>query len=133
MLTKHPGYWAITGTLIGFGLISFDIYFIAYPCLLVGLGLIIYGVIRLGIGGIWAALLGFGTLPALMLVWDIVTAPPPCQPGGLSLPPHTAQLACSYIPPSYFLFAVLFGAIALMGGAWPLLRRLRTRHGAPTR
>lgn len=128
MRTAHPVYWAITGTLIGLGLISFDIYFILYPCLFVGLVLIIYGGIRMGFGGFWAALIGLGTLPALILVLDIVTAAPPCPPGGLSLPPNsTSQVSCSIIPSSYYLFAVIFGVIALIGGAWPLFRRLRSR------
>ena len=117
-------YWLIAGALTGFGVIG--ILSIGFPFLLAGLGMVIFGVIRFKARGFWAALIGFGTLPALILIGDIITAPPPCTGQILTLPPNTSSVSCGYIPDSYYIMAGIFGAIALVGMAWPLLRRLRT-------
>jgi hypothetical protein len=117
-------YWLVAGALTGFGVIG--ILSIGFPFLLAGLGMVIYGVIRFKARGFWAALIGFGTLPALILIWDIISAPPPCTGQVLTLPPDTSSVSCGYIPDSYYLMAVIFGVIALVGMVWPLLRRLRT-------
>jgi hypothetical protein len=122
MLNWRFFYWMVAGALIGFGAIG--ILSIGLPFLFIGLGMVTYGIIHFRARGFWAALIGFGTLPALILIVDILTAPPPCTGQPLTLPPNTS-MSCSYIPDSYYIMAVIFGAIALVGMAWPLLRRLR--------
>ena len=124
-------YWVMAGGLIGFGLIG--ILSIGFPFLLVGLAMVIYGVIRRWVDTVWAAFVGFGILPALFLLYDLITAPLPCPPQGLSLPPNAASLSCGSIPGRYAVLVVIFGVIALAGGIWPLLRRLRTRNASATR
>jgi len=52
-------YWFIAGGLVGTGFIGFDIYFIFIPCLIVGVSLVIFGIMRWGTGRLWAAFLGF--------------------------------------------------------------------------
>jgi len=118
-------YWIVAGALIGFGVIG--ILSIGLPFLLIGLGMVVYGIIRFRARGFWAALIGFGTLPAFILIVDIITAPPPCNGQPLVLPPNASSVSCGYIPTSYYILAVFFGAIALLGMAWPLLQRLRSR------
>ncbi len=118
-------YWMVAGALAGFGVIG--ILSIGLPFLLIGLGMVIYGVVRFKARAFWGALIGFGTLPALILIGDIITAPPPCTGQILTLPPNTSSVSCGYIPDSYYIMAGIFGAIALVGMIWPLLRRLRTR------
>jgi hypothetical protein len=108
-------YMALAGALIGFGLISFDIMFISYPCLLAGIGLCIYGITRQGSAKIWAVLFGLGLLPALILTMDIFTAPPPCTGQPLIIPPHGSSASCGFIPGSYYVMAAIFWAIALAG------------------
>jgi hypothetical protein len=126
MRTWQLLYWMSAGGLIGFGLIG--ILSIGFPFLLVGLGMVIYGAVRRWIDTFWAAFVGFGILPALFLMYDIITTPPPCPPQGLSLPPHATSVSCGSIPGSYSVLLVIFGVIALAGGIWPLIRRFRTRN-----
>lgn len=119
-------YWFITGGLLGFGLISFDIFFLAIPCLLVGLGLVIFGIIRWGPHNLWAAFIGFGAIPAFFLISDIIRSYPPCPPQGLMIPPNAPSgttLSCGYTPPTYYFLLTGFVIIALIGAVWPLLRR----------
>ncbi len=118
-------YWMVAGALIGFGLIS--ILSIGLPFLLIGLGMVTYGIVRFRARGFWAALIGFGTLPAFILIVDIITASPPCNGQPLILLPNASSVSCRSIPTSYYILAVFFGAIALLGMAWTLLRRLRSR------
>ena len=59
-------YWLLTGALIGFGCIA--ILSIGFAFLMLGLILLPVGAIRLGGRGLWAALVGLGGLPALILV-----------------------------------------------------------------
>lgn len=130
MAARQLFYWLLAGALIGFGVIG--ILSIGFPFLLVGCGLVIYGIIRFRFRGFWAFLVGFGTLPAIILMVDILTAPPPCTGQPLLLPPHVSSISCGYIPPSYYNLAIFFGCTALLGGVWPLLRvllrRLRARR-----
>jgi hypothetical protein len=126
MRTWQLLYWVSAGGLIGFGLIG--ILSIGFPFLLVGLGMVIYGAVRRWMDTLWAAFVGFGIFPTLFLIYDIITAPPPCPPQGLSLPPNATSVSCGYIPGSYYVLLVIFGVIALAGGLWPLIRRFRTRN-----
>ena len=111
-------YWLVTGALIGFGFIG--ILSIGWPFLLVGLAMVVYGAIRLGGSGVWSLLVGLGGLPTAFLIIDIVTAPPPCPPGGtlpFRLPSGALAYSCSG-PNSYPMLAAIFGAIGLAGLIW---------------
>lgn len=131
MQTRRILYWALAGALMGFGYIG--ILSIGFPFLLLGLGLVIFGLIRRWLNGLWAFLIGFGGLPALILVLDIITAPPPCPPGEITLPPGVHSFTCSGPLGNYVTLAIIFGAIALVGVAWPLVlwlwRRARRAGG----
>jgi len=70
----------------------------------------------------WAALIGFGLAPAAFLIFDIVTAPPPCPTTPVVI--TSGGYTCGYIPPSYTYMAVGFLAIALVGALIPLASRL---------
>jgi hypothetical protein len=118
-------YWLLTGALIGFGCIA--ILSIGFPFIILGLILLTVGAIRLGGRGLWAALVGLGGLPALILVWDVTRAPWACLPdnGELSLPNVNYFLCLDTFAgrlTSYHVLAFGFGVIALVGLAWPLLR-----------
>lgn len=121
-------YWLMAGLLIGAGLIGFDIYFIALPVILIGLAMVIIGILRFRSTGFWALLIGLGGLPAFIFVFDIVTASPPCTGQTLIIPPGGTSASCSYIPQSYYVFAIVFAAIALVGIAGLLLGRNRRQH-----
>lgn len=119
-------YWLIAGGLVGFGLIGFDIYFIFIPCVIVGLILVIVGIRRWGTGRLWAAFLGFGILPALFLLNDIISSYPACTQQGLTIPagaPPGTTASCGYIPTPYYVLLACFCLIALVAGAWPFLRK----------
>lgn len=126
MSTGRVLYWMLAGSLIGFGLIS--LLSIGLPFLLVGVGLIIFGAVRLGGQGFWAAFVGFGGLPALILLWDVSSVAWACQPssGGPSQP-NVSYYTCvdTFVGrlTTYHVLALAFGVIALLGLAWPLLRR----------
>jgi hypothetical protein len=113
--------WALAGALLGVGVIAI---------LSIGVALLLLGVILAAIAawlswgrGLWAILIGFGLAPAAFLVFDIVTAPPPCptQPVVITSGSYT----CADIPPSYADMAVGFLAVALIGALIPLASRLR--------
>lgn len=122
-------YWLLTGALIGFGVIA--ILSIGFPFLLLGLILVIFGAIRLGGSGLWAALVGFGGLPALILVWDLTSAPWACASPTGEVLPKVNYFSCvdTFLGQltSYHLLAFGFGLIALVGLAWPLLQRRLVR------
>lgn len=120
-------YWLLTGACLGFGLIA--ILSIGIVFLLVGLILLVVGALRLGGRGIWAALIGFGAVPAAILIWDVVSAPWGCiTPGGATSRTGVNYFNCMQTPvgqlTSYHVMAAGFVVIALAGLAWPLLMRL---------
>ena len=126
-------YWLVAGALTGFGLLG--ILSIGFPFLLVGCGMLIYGIIRFRFSGFWAFLIGFGGVPLLFLLKQLVGSPmSTCTvtPTGLSYesPPGTTSSGC--YPPAYYNLAIFFGCTTLLGGVWPLLqlliRRLRSRR-----
>ena len=122
MAARQLFYWLLAGTLVGFGVIA--ILSIGFPFLLVGCGLVIFGIIRFRFKGFWAFLVGFGALPALILTAQLVGSPlPTCLPGSTN---------GNCYPPSYYNLAIFFGCTALLGGVWALLRvllrRLRVRR-----
>lgn len=126
-------YWLLTGACLGFGVIailSIGIFFLA-----AGLILLVVGAIRLGGHGIWAALVGFGALPAAILLYDVTSGPWGCiTPGGGESPGGSSYYNCVQTPfgvlTSYHVMAAGFLVIALAGLVWPLLALLFRRRGA---
>jgi hypothetical protein len=134
-MTKwRVAYWLLTGALIGFGLIG--ILSIGSPFLLLGMVLIAIGALRVGARGIWAALVGFGALPAAILIWDVTSMPWACEMSGNLPLPNANYFSCVDTPfglfTSYHVMAFFFGLIALFGLVWPLAQRLWTRSRSQT-
>lgn len=126
-------YWLVTGAFLGFGLIA--ILSIGVVFLLVGLILLVVGAIRLGGRGLWAAAVGFGVVPAAILIWDVVSAPWGCiTPGGATSRTGVNYFNCVQTPvgqlTSYHVMAAGFVVIALAGLAWAVLMRLFRRSDA---
>ncbi len=121
-------YWLLAGFLLGAGLIIFDIYFIAWPVIFIGLVMVIVGLFCFRSPQFWAILIGLGGVPAFFFVFDIVTASPPCTGNGLTVPPGATSASCSDIPQSYYVFAIVFTVIALVGVGGSLLRRNRVQR-----
>jgi len=124
-------YWLLTGALLGFGFIG--VLSIGLPFILLGIILTIFGAIRLRGTVVWAALVGFGGLPALILLWDVTSTPWACQQnGGFSPKPNVNYYTCvdTFIGQvtSYHVLAFAFAVIALIGIAWPLLQHLWNRR-----
>jgi hypothetical protein len=124
-------YWLLTGALIGFGAIA--ILSIGVPFLLLGLILLVVGAIRLGGAGLWAALVGFGGLPAAILVWDLASAPWACTSTISEELPNVnyfSDCVATVLGPltPYHVMAFGFGVIALVGLVWPLLHQLSVRR-----
>jgi hypothetical protein len=120
MRHSHLFYWTTTGALMGYGAVG--ILSDGFPFLFVGAGLLIYGLIRRWFGGLWAFLIGFGVVPAILLVLDILTAPATCFQGKPPISTHTTMgLACGGPIALYWLLALVFAAVALGGvlaGPW---------------
>lgn len=124
--------WALVGALFGVGFIA--ILSIGWPLILLG---VILAAVAAWIGrgrGLWAALIGFGLAPAAILIFDIVTAPPPCPSTPVIV--TGGSFTCGEIPPSYAYLAAAFLAIALIGALIPLIswiiraQRANNRPGA---
>lgn len=91
-------YWAITGALIGVGVIA--ILSIGIFLLAASVPLIIIGVVRGWRRQLWAGLVGLGVAPMLILLADL-------QDRASIQPASTAD--------TYQAMAVVFGAIAVVG------------------
>ncbi|MGZ3602964.1 MAG: hypothetical protein ACXWQR_19475 [Ktedonobacterales bacterium] len=135
MSIKRAGYWLMTGALIGFGGIA--ILSIGFPFIILGIVLVTVGLVRMRGQEWWAALVGFGGVPALILLWDVTSAPWACaSPTGGALP-NVNYYTCvdTFLGrlTTYHVMAMMFGAIALAGLAWALLRALvmRGQRAAP--
>jgi hypothetical protein len=122
---------------MGFGLIG--LMTIGFPFVVVGLAMAVVGVWKPGKGGAWGILIGFGGLPALVLLSHLVqgvrTALNPycAQLGpGTPIPPAAGTVECAFIPGSYYVMFAIFTAIALLGVALKLLLRARS-HAAAAR
>ncbi len=113
MRTREPLYWGLIGALLGFGLLSINS--VGLPFLLVGLALSIVAALRLKSGGLWAALIGFGLVPVVGYLYTILTTPSTCSPNQHS---HCGQLSSSY-----YVAPIIFGAIALVGILWAVVKR----------
>lgn len=118
MRTREPLYWGLIGALLGFGLISINS--VGLPFLLVGLALSILAGLRLKSGGLWAALSGFGVVPVAGYLYTIITTPATCAPNQIS---H-----CGHLSSTYYVAPIIFGAIALAGILWAVVKRLVIRR-----
>ena len=120
-------YWLFVGALLGIGLIG--MLSIGIFLFVPGLALLIFGAIRLRGRGMWAAVVGFGAAPALLLLWDVSSGPWACQPANNTYVSPTVQPGSSYTSPSFYscvntpigqlttyhVMAAGFGAVALVG------------------
>lgn len=129
MSNGHIGYWLLTGAVIGFG--SIAILSIGFPLVIVGIVLVAIGLIRMRGQGWWAAVVGFGGVPALILLWDVTSRPWACaSPTGGALPNvdyYTCVDTFAGRLTTYHVLAFWFGLIALLGFVWPLARSLVRR------
>ena len=127
-------YWLLTGAFIGFGLIG--ILSIGAPFLLLGVLLAVFGALRVGPRGIWVALVGFGALPAGILIWDVTSMPWACEADGVDSLPNVNYFSCVDTPfgplTAYHVMALFFGVIVLVGLVWPLAQRLWARSHLQT-
>jgi hypothetical protein len=141
-------YWFIVGACFGVGLIgilSIGIFFLA-----AGLLLLIVGALRFGPARMWAAIVGFGALPAAILLWDVTSQPWACEPANHTVTSPVVPPGASYTSPSYYtcvqtfagplttyhVLAAIFGAIAIVGiilGLVALWRRDRRAGGGGPR
>lgn len=124
MAVRQFFYWLLAGALIGFGLIG--LLSIRFPFLLVGCGLALYGIIRSKFREFWASLVGFGSLPAIILVAQLAGSTV-CTVTSSGVTDSSSSGSSSCYPLSYYSFAIFFGCIASLGAAWPLLRVLLRR------
>jgi len=128
MRIGHIIYWLLTGTLLGMGLAALPS--IGLFLLPIGLVLLVLGVLRFWGREAWAALVGFGALPATLITITIVTAPPPCST--VSLSSHGASTSCSGpIPEVYYVMIAGFAFIALVGVVGFVWSASRRRRRAP--
>jgi hypothetical protein len=120
-------YWLLTGALIGFGFIA--ILSIGSLFLLLGVLLVVFGALRVGARGSWAALVGFGAAPAGILIWDVVSAPWACESGDAL--PNVNYFSCVDTPfgmlTTYHILALFFGLVAALGLVLALAQWLWTR------
>lgn len=126
--------WAVGGSLAGFGLIG--ILSIGFPFLLAGLAMLIFAILKAGARGAWAGVVGFGAVPALVLLanlaTDLLTADWSCSSvswgnsgygsGSASLAPGEESITCTTIPGSYIVLMAIFGSIASLGATLRLLQ-----------
>jgi len=123
--------WAVGGSLAGFGLIG--ILSVGFPFLLAGLAMIVFTILKVGARGAWAGVVGFGAVPALVLLAhiaaDLLTADWSCSSVswgnsgyGWGSAPGEESITCTTIPGSYIVLLVIFGSIASLGAAWRLLQ-----------
>lgn len=124
MSIKRAGYWFLTGALIGFG--SIAILSIGFLFIIVGIVLVVIGLNRMRGQERWTAVVGFGGVPALILLRDVTSAPWACtSPAGGALP-NVNYYTCvdTFVGQltSYHILAFWFGIITLLGIVWPLAR-----------
>ncbi len=130
MSIGRAGYWLITGALIGssfIGILSFG-----FPFVILGVILVAVGVIWMRGAEWWTALVGFGGVPAVFLLLAVASRPWACISGPVTgAHPNVGYYDCVETPigllTTYHVMAIVFGAIALAGLAWALVRALVTR------
>ena len=121
MRTREPLYWGLIGALLGFGLLSINS--VGLPFVLAGLALSILAGLRLKSGGLWAELIGFGVVPAVGYLYTIITTPATCA--------ANQHNRCGHLTSSYYVAPLIFGAIALIGIVWAVVKRRVLRRLDP--
>lgn len=101
-------WWVALGILLGFGFVT--VPSIGPSLLLLDMLVIAGSVLALGLAAVWAAGIGLGLWPSLILIHTIVTAGPLCQSAAAA----TASNGCADIPASYGS-AVILALIPLAG------------------
>ena len=130
---ERIAYWIITGTFVGFGLVGAAS--IGLPFLLIGAIMTLFGLLRLGPKGVWAAILSFGIVPIVVILYGYFRNER-CSAGiGYMLPPNssvdTLGTECSYFPGNYLSSVVFFGIFVLTGtilGVEEYLKRSSFQH-----
>lgn len=114
-------YWFLTGGLIGFGLLA--ILSIGFPFLVLGIVLLIVGALWFGGKEVFAALVGFGALPAAIFIWDVTSGPWACDTSGFGSSSdgavEVARYSCVDTPfgllTTYHVMGAGFAFLALVG------------------
>jgi hypothetical protein len=107
-------FWLLTGTVLGVGVAALPS--IGIFLLPAGLILLVVGMIWLRGRELWALPIGIGLLPALLIARTLLTLPPPCPSGELTIPPGQTSVSCSG-PISALVYQLLAGfvLIAVLG------------------
>lgn len=123
-------FWLVIGGMLGFGMLG--ILSIGMPFLFAGLVLAVVGAVRFRTNGLWALLVGFGVVPTVILIYDLVhVLPAYCAPNAATLTGLSATDAarvCADMPSTRGTFtamAVLYTAIALAGAGWAAYKHQR--------
>lgn len=73
-------YWFVTGAAIGLGLTT--IFSLGIALVLAGAALVLYSIKQVATRNVWAALLGLGLAPALLLTYDNINIAPSIPSSG---------------------------------------------------
>ncbi len=137
-------YWVLVGALVVPAL-----YFtLLYPgpayLLMIPIALGVIGALLAGLRDLWALLIGFGGLPALVLTWNLLTDAlrinwscssisfGNVQTGYGYSGPNGEQVICETIPGQFIVMAAVFWGITFFGFAlWIGTRRLTEAASAP--
>lgn len=115
-------YWFVAGALVGLGLILF--YSVGLLLLLAGIAIALYSFKKVGVDHFWALLTGMGLVPAALLLFPYITALS-CPPdGAVSVSASGKIVSCTSFAPGYLYVAAVFGALALIGIVWGLVKLL---------
>jgi hypothetical protein len=138
MASLRTLYWFLIGGMIGFGFIA--ILSIGFPFILLGAVLLVVGALRFGGTEAWATLIGFGAVPAAILIWDVTSGPWACYSldGSIisgSSQPNVNYYSCVDTPfgplTTYHVMAAGFVVLALVGVAALLFFGLRRQVHRP--
>ncbi len=113
-------WWVALGVLLGLGFVV--VPSLGPSLLLLSMLLIAGSVLALGPAAVWAAGIGLGLWPSLILIHTIAIAAPPCQ----SAAGGTVSGACASVPASYGVVAAILALIPVVGlvpGIWIETRR----------
>lgn len=118
-------WWVALGVLLGLGFVV--VPSLGPSLLLLSMLLITGSILALGPAAAWAAGIGFGLWPSLILIHTIATAAPPCQ----SVAAGTAPAACASVPASYGVVAAILALIPVVGLVAGIWIETRTRVAPP--
>jgi hypothetical protein len=130
-------YWVLVGALV----VPATYFTLLYPgpayLLMIPIAMGIVGVLLAGLRNVWALLIGFGGLPALVLTWNLLTDAlrinwscsgisfGNVQTGYGYAGPDGEQVICETIPAQFIVMAAVFWGITFSGlVVWIAARRL---------